>query len=108
MTKSDEEEKDIQDDEDIVDPNIYPLPETIDDINEHNVYNYLVSLFNLEDDSLEKNQKTVDKIINVILESNDTDDLSKNLHSFINISKLRLIPKLINQKGYHILRIEIS
>lgn len=98
VTKSDEEEKDIQDDEDIVDPNIYPLPETIDDINEHNVYNYLVSLFNLEDDSLEKNQKTVDKIINVILESNDTDDLSKNLHSFINISKLRLIPKLINQK----------
>ncbi|SGZ40062.1 uncharacterized protein HGUI_02262 [Hanseniaspora guilliermondii] len=100
VIKIDDEDKDIQEDDDdeVADPNIYHLPETIDEINEHNVYNYLVSLFNMENESQEKNQKLVDKIINVILTNNDTDDLSKNLHSFINISKLRLIPNLMNHK----------
>ena len=83
---------------DIIDTSIISLPETIDKINENNVRAFISSLFKLDTNDFEKSKAFGDKVIELIMSANDTDDLAKKLHSFINITKMRLIPKLLNYK----------
>ncbi|KAL6927019.1 hypothetical protein ACO0SA_004106 [Hanseniaspora valbyensis] len=75
------------------DGEILTLPSTVDLINSNNVSEFIIHLFGLK-----KTDSLFNNILSTVLEIEDFDECSKNLHKIINVTKLRLIPKLLKYK----------
>ncbi|XBW36202.1 hypothetical protein QEN19_001783 [Hanseniaspora menglaensis] len=86
ISSSDDDEKEEEED-------IITLPATIDLIDNDTVINFIMTIFGLK-----KTDDLLTRILNVILDVDDLDECAKNLHKIVNVTKLRVIPKLLNNK----------
>lgn len=73
---------------------VVTLPSTVDLINNNNVVDFISHLFDIR-----KTDNLLNNILNTILEVDNFDECSKALHRIINVTKIRLIPKLLSYKN---------